>query len=489
MREELLGKVLLVKAVEEADGTGELLPLADREHATRTVLRASDGHAGELPPDARAARLLHVLGERAGLLFVPLSARYPVLTEMLERSRYPSWATPLLLALAFASGVALASTGGSRHIDILAFPFLGVIAWNLAVYLAIAVLAVRRRAGGSPALAPPQWTGKAIARRLAGTVGRTAKVHARLGEVAGRYAADWAVVGAPLFAAHVRRLMHLGAATIAAGLIVGLYLRGIVFRYEAGWESTFLGPRAVRAIVNLVFGPASSLTGIALPSSDADVAQLRWTADGGGGDAAPWIHLAAVTLVLYVVVPRLGLALVSWLDAWRWRRASALPAALIGFARSTLGAAQFGPGGGRVIVVPYAHEVTERVRTAINGWLDGEFGRGAQADLQPMVHYGDEAAVRATLDAASAGEVVLLVSLASTPENENHGLALAAARDAAREAQPPRELRVVVDEAPYQSRLAPDASLAGRLEERRRLWREFVRGYGMEARFVDLRSA
>ena len=32
--------VLLVKAVEEADATHALLPLADREHATRETLRA-----------------------------------------------------------------------------------------------------------------------------------------------------------------------------------------------------------------------------------------------------------------------------------------------------------------------------------------------------------------------------------------------------------------------------------------------------------------
>ena len=60
----------------------------------------------------------------------------------------------------------------------------------------------------------------------------------------------------------------------------------------------------VRAILGLVFGPASSLTGIALPRTDEAVGALRWTAGGGGGDAAPWIHLVAVTLGLYVVGPR-----------------------------------------------------------------------------------------------------------------------------------------------------------------------------------------
>jgi hypothetical protein len=45
-------------------------------------------------------------------------------------------------------------------------------------------------------------------------------------------------------------------------------------------------------------------------------------------------------------------------------------------------------------------------------------------------------------------------------------------------------VRIVVDEAPYADRLAGDASLAPRLEERRRLWREFVASYGLEATFL-----
>jgi hypothetical protein len=489
MNEERLGRVLLVKAVEECDRSGELLPLADREHATRDVLRATDGGAATLPPGARDARVLRLLGERADRLFGPLAARFPVLGDVLARSRVPGWATGLLLVVAIASGFGLASLDGSRRIDILAFPFLGVVAWNLVVYVSVGVLAARRWASPAPVASTSPWSARALTRRLSGLIDRTARVHARLGEVVAHYAADWAQVGAPLVAAHARRLLHLGAAALAIGLIVGLYLRGIVFRYEAGWDSTFLGPRGVRAILGLVFAPASALTGIALPQTDEASAALRWTADGGGGDAAPWIHLIAVTLGLYVVGPRLMLAFVARVDAWRWARTSALPAALIGYARATLGAAQFGRGG-EFVVVPYAHEPGQGTRAALARWLEAQFGRGASADVRPMVRYGDEAGVRASLEdlAGGKGDVVLLLSLAATPESENHGLAVAAARDVAARARPPREVRIVVDEAPFLARFEGDATLAGRIDERRRLWREFVRGYGLDATFVDLRA-
>ena len=81
---------------------------------------------------------------------------------------------------------------------------------------------------------------------------------------------------------------------------------------------------------------------------------------------------------------------------------------------------------------------------------------------------------------------VLLLNLAATPEAENHGVVIAAARDATRAARPPAALRVVVDESPYAQRLAGDASLAPRLDERRRLWRGFVAGYGVEPDLLPL---
>jgi hypothetical protein len=492
MREDVLGQVLLVKAIEETDRAGELLPLADREHATRAVLRSSadSGPASGRSETRSGPQVVRLLGERAKLLIGPLADRYPVFREILDRSSLPGWLAVLVLAGALACGIALASLDGTHRINILAFPFLGVIAWNLVVYALVAAHAVRVLFPASPsARTVSPWTGKAIGRRLSPLVDKTSQVHAKLGEVVSRYATDWAQVGGPLLAAHARRLFHLGAASLALGMIAGLYLRGIVFRYEAGWESTFLGPRVVRVVLGLVFGPASALSGIALPPTDDAVSVLRWTASGGGGDAAPWIHLIAVTLALGVIVPRLVLAALARVDAWRWRRAKSLPDSLLAYARSALGAAHAGRGSGEVVVVPYAFGVSAEARGGLQRWLESAFGRGAHMDLRAMSPYGEEARLRSMLESstpANAEALVLLMSLAATPESENHGLAIAATRDAARQARPERELRVVIDESAYASRLAGDASLAGRLEERRNLWRTFVRGYGLEAAFVNL---
>jgi hypothetical protein len=506
MREATLGRLLLVKAVEETDRNGELLPLADRESATREVLR-SEGvttpapGSGAVAPagagEARGPRMMRLLAERAERLFGPLAARYPVLNDILERSRLPAWFSTLVLGGSVAAGLVLASLDGTRRINILAFPFLGVIAWNLVVYVLVIVHWARDAGAATPVRrARPGWTQTAISRRLARLVDRTSQVHVRLGEVVSRYAADWGVVGGRLLSAHARTLLHLAAAALALGLVAGLYLRGVVFRYEAGWDSTFLGSGAVRSILGWIFGPAAALTGITLPSTEAAVAALRWTPEGGGGDAAPWIHLIAVTLALYVIAPRLLLAGLAGLDGWRWRRAKALPDALLAYARNVLGAAHAGHGSGEVVVVPYACDVSADTRRGLQRWLEAEFGPGARPDLRPKTPYGQEEELRRSLEAGDstgappqAEGVILLMSLAATPETENHGQAIAAARDFARRAQPELEMRVVLDETAYVARLGGDGSLAGRIEERRELWRRFVRGYGLDAQFVNLAAA
>jgi len=43
------------------------------------------------------------------------------------------------------SGVSLSALDGSRHINILAFPLIGLIAWNLFVYIALLVTWTRTR--------------------------------------------------------------------------------------------------------------------------------------------------------------------------------------------------------------------------------------------------------------------------------------------------------------------------------------------------------
>jgi len=127
------------------------------------------------------------------------------------------------------------------------------------------------------------------------------------------FALLWARHAAPLTGVRLALLLHTAAAGLALGLVAGLYLRGLVLDYRAGWQSTFLDAATVQQVMDWLLKPAAALTGIAVP----DVAPLRL---GPGADAtasaAPWIHLLASTLALAVLLPR---CLLAWRASARGR--------------------------------------------------------------------------------------------------------------------------------------------------------------------------
>ena len=490
MREQALRSVLLVKAIEATDIAGAILPAGDRAQATRDTMRAlgiaTEAKDGSID-DALAAR---ALAERAERLAGPLAERYPIVSEVLGRTRTPTWILVTLLLIAFMTGLGLSALDGSRRINILAFPFLGLIAWNLVTYAVLVIAWVRDHRGAqAPATARGHWAGKAFARRIGPLVRQTARVHAVLAKAISAYAASWTDLGRAFIAQHARRGLHLAAAAVALGLIFGLYLRGSVLRYEAGWESTFLGPAQVRTVLGVLFGPVSGWSGVPLPESLDAIESLRWTAAGGGGDAAPWIHLIALSLACYVVVPRLLLAGAATLSLAHLGRAGALPAELRGYAGDVLGRGALVRSSGITSVTPYAYEPAETSLAGLERWLESPMQGDVRIDRRTTLRYGEEDMAGPAFDFGAyrvADLHIVLMNLAATPEAENHGVVIAAARDSARKARPAATVRIVVDESPYSQRLARDASFGSRLEERRQLWRDFVLGYGLEAEIVDL---
>jgi hypothetical protein len=489
MREDTLRCVLLVKAVEDVDRSGSVLPPGDRAQATRDALRAAGIVAGEEGSVASSeARLARALGDRAERLVGPLVERFPIVDEALGRTRTPAWAITALLVVAFASGLGLSALDGSRRINILAFPFIGLVAWNVAMYVLLAAAWVRSVLGRKVAAKRGRrWAVSAFTRRVEPLLRATRRVHAVLGEALGGYAAGWVDVGGPYVMQHAKRALHLAAAAVAVGLIVGLYVRGTVLRYEAGWESTFLGAAQVQAVIGALFGPVAQWSGLRLPDTIAELEALRWTTAGGGGDAAPWIHLIALTLLTYVVLPRMVLAGIATLALWRLGRTGALPVPLREYANEVFRGSGLVRSGGVTSVTPYAYEPSEGSFEALEQWLRGQSAGDVRLERRTPLRYGEEdmAGPAFGLGAHRAADLhVVLMTLAATPEAENHGVVIAAARDAAHRARPPAAVRIVVDEAPYAERFAGDASLAPRLEERRRLWRDFVAAYGLEATFL-----
>lgn len=277
MTESEARQVLLLQAHEAAEG-GTHWSAEDRAWATRqavavvgeqatperfVVARAALGLQRLLPRDASAQRWLE------------------------RRAWHPAWVWVGAL-LGFIGGVLTDQLGAPEHVNLLAPAVWAVVLWNLGVY----VSALLPWSGGVGSQLGP-W----LTRR-----GRGMDVAASL---------LWARRASPLSMKRAALVLHTAAAAFALGLVAGLYLRGLVLDYRAGWQSTFLQAPAVQALLDTLLAPASVLTGIAVP----EVAPLQLGAGvSAQATAAPWIHLYAATLVLWVVLPRL---LLAWWSALR----------------------------------------------------------------------------------------------------------------------------------------------------------------------------
>jgi hypothetical protein len=160
-----------------------------------------------------------------------------------QRSRWPGWADWLVPLAALALGAASNIIDG-RRLSIVAFPMLGMLLWNLAVYLMLIAsplgrLARRRR---PPGCAVPPAAGVDI------RAGKSRRLRpAAAGQRARPLPEGLAVLVPPLTNSRAARLFHLSAAALAIGLLAGMYWRALGTEYRAGWESTLLGRRRCTA--------------------------------------------------------------------------------------------------------------------------------------------------------------------------------------------------------------------------------------------------
>jgi hypothetical protein len=318
-------------------------------------------------------------------------------------------------------------------------------------------------------------------------ISRSASFNAPLAEALRQFSREWIDAARPLLLARATRVIHVGAAAIGVGLIGGLYARGIAFDYMAGWESTFLDATRARSLFHVLYGPAAALLQIPLP----DVAQteaLRWTGSGGGEHARKWMLLLMATVGIYVVAPRLLLALLSSAAITRWSLRMPLPPSLPAYFRNVFGAVDSSIGRGIVMVAPYAHAVSSDAVLRLREILPAAFGPDLAVDLrEPVAYGGEEEFIRHLADrgGAIADVVVLLFNLAATPEEENHGTLIASVREWLASHRRNAQLLVLLDSGPYAERMGSDSR---RIAERQRAWERFVADRGLSTCTVDLAS-
>ena len=452
--------VAAVRVVETADRAGAYWTDADRAWASQAAAAAVGESA---PPESFVA-------ERARLALERLHERFPALRHGLRAMQWRPWVGTVVLLLAFAVGLLADRIGDTHRINVLAPPMLLLLVWNLLVYLALLL---------GPLLRWGRLQLPDLLRSAVTAIGAGWRRHgvrrgaAPSGPWLTAIAAEWAVVAAPLYRARATRLLHLGAAMFALGVIAGLYLRGLALEYRATWESTFLEPAAVHALLSLVLAPGAWLGQLPLP----DLARVAAIRAPDSEIAASWLHLMALSLVALVVLPRL---LLTAFAAWRETRlARGLPLSLEGayFRRMLRG---FHVAPNHAVVLPYAYTPGEPALVGLQALLQRLLGGAVSVHQVAPVAYGEDETADAPDWSSRPGTRVLLFNLAATPERETHG---AFAQTVVRLSGSSEPLLVVVDETSYSARAGDDPQ---RLEQRRKAWRELLATVRVVPAFVNL---
>jgi hypothetical protein len=319
--EEVTAKIILIRSVEECD----------RHFFSGSLLTDAFSAAMNFAPG------LSWVTARAQFLFDRLSPGYQSVLHLVKLQ------TPVTLSVCFivlALGFAVNLLGPMEKIHVLRNPVLLLVAWNLFIYLLFfLVFLIRLRKSSRASAASSKLTGadqsaieakigvlepKIKMRRfvtflMSGLwhffhrVDSGAAEKKKCADVASRFVRNWYAVAAPLVVARWEVTIHLGALFLAAGAVAGMYFQGLFQGYQVIWSSTFITDEpSIVAAVHVLFGPSllvSDLLGLGL-SGAIDAARLL---SSQGDNAAAWIHLFAITVMITIVIPRAALA------GWQWR--------------------------------------------------------------------------------------------------------------------------------------------------------------------------
>ncbi len=466
----------------ESDARGALLirayETAPPEQATGHWT-AADAHwatQAALQVEGERASAEAFLARRARLATERIDARDRNASRVLRALTWRAWVGWAVALAAIIAGVVTDAIGPAQRINVLAPPLLAILAWNLIVYVLLALRAATRLVGVDSRKPGP------FARQLARAahaVATNRRIERLTPPLAG-FVRDWTLASAPLTASRVARILHTAAAALAAGALLGMYMRGIALEYRAGWESTFFDAPAIHAFLAFVLEPASAITGIALPDV-AELAAIRASASPGE-NAARWIHLYAMTIALFVLVPRGLLAFGHFL---RERRLiSRFPIPLRDAYFQSIARALRGESA-QVHIVPYSFRPNPQGTLGLNALMTRVFGTQTGVSISPTVAFGDEDALDpAVVPDSPLALVAALFSLTATPERENHAVFL---DELAKRVPSAAPLAVLIDESAFRQRFdTSGAAGAARRDERRAAWGRMLAEADREAVFVDL---
>ncbi len=359
----------------------------------------------------------------------------------------------------------LSSTGSM--INLLAPPILGLILWNILIYVALIVQAVL---GFRFELPLQKGLYKAI------TFLASAKLPGRA--LIRTFFAAWLPHRIPGLKHRLRRACHLAALAFAVGILSSIAIRGIGTAYHVGWESTWFAGRAdiVEQMIHAIYGliPWTLPNTAPLPDT-AGVAALEWTAGMAplaGSNAAPWLWRLIQTIFWIVLLPRLLLVLWETLSL-KVREKRVTLNCTEPYYRAVLGAAN---------QKTVAHLMVDASLMKLPRWAERDgLPQGLSPDITSMTYWDTDNEELAELWEKTVRPIPVFNAL-HTPEEDVQGIWIKRLTE-----KLPAGFPVCVDFSLYDERFDGNATpqRGGRIA----LWEQFIEAHGARAIIVSAKTS
>ncbi|MCP4269572.1 MAG: DUF2868 domain-containing protein [Candidatus Brocadiaceae bacterium] len=486
-------KVLLVKAIEEGDLTGKVLSKADRLVATQKI----QSLLLPLPDKKQDKGTLNkkkelFLTKRAECLLQKVRNSHPASKIDITRIRWRGWITASLLILAFFLGFIANEFESGKRLNLLAFPVIGMLAWNFFIYILKAFVQIRnlfRRKSNKVNLgflihAISTLSTRLLNRNHVHPPNETSVFYKCIHD----FNIEYLQLSAPIYKNHASRVLHLFATLFALGIIGGMYLRGFTTEYFAGWESTFLGPEAVHTFLKIVLMPAAIITDQQFPTLES-IEAIRWGDGSIGENATDWIHLFTKTIFLFIIFPRCCLAIISFIRERHLRRHFPIKYDKHTYYKNLL---FHKPGQNKLmLILPYTIELTEQRKEIVCSLFAQVLGWKSEVGFHKTIPYGGEEGFLKEFNSSTktpAEYLTILFNLSSTPEDEIHNAFVNALEKAIVDSNTATKILIIVDESHFESRFSQQKDLKDKLESRRELWRRTITNKNFRPVFIDLHN-
>ena len=462
-------QITIVRVLEQTQNNGSVWTAECAKEATRATLELV-GPKGSFA-DFVARRAQWVLQE--------ISRRSPDRAVSLRPPRWPLVAGQALVVLALVCGfmtdLLATSLVHPGQINIIELPLVLLIVWNLAFFGWFSVKWVLRQFTRNKHSIGPviEFFGKWRASESLG-FGRK-----RQRPWMDSFKHDWSHLSGSINEARLKIAVSLASMLFTFGAMAHLVYRAAFDHYTAGWKTTLtssIDASSVHAFVSWVLAPGSFLLGRAIPDVK-HIESLRMP-PGLGEAAESWIWLYFVSMLAWVVIPRLYLVTLNAFTRWRMCRNFPLPMNATYF--TTLRAAWRGQRIG-VSVIPFRYELSPVLHSNLSAMLKRIYGLAVDITIdQPVLMGADATDWKNPVKRNGHVAVIVIFNLAATAEADAHGVVLQWLREYIEDDTP---VVPVVDTGSYR---LDDAE---RFRQRCNQWRQTLDRIKFKPLFLDLHKA